>query len=282
MSSRLFSKDVNNRVICTVGNGSSKDYSVFISEHPLSYDLMEKTQCFPLYYYEEAKQSALFDTAGGYVHRDGITDFILKEARQRYGSNVGKEDIFYYVYGFLHSPEYRQAFATDLRRMLPRLPLVDRVEDFWAFSRAGRALADLHLNYENQPAPAGVEVLVHGFNGKRDQSDPETFRVVKMRHPKKGQRDQIEYNGGITITGIPERAYDYVVNGKSAIEWVMERYAVTTHKDSGITNDPNDWSAEVGNPRYILDLLLSVITVSLKTVEIVEALPKVEFVGAEV
>ena len=98
-----------------------------------------------------------------------------------------------------------------------------------------------------------------------------------MRFPKKGEKDSIIYNNQITITNIPEKAYDYIVNGKSAIEWIMERYQITTHKDSGITNNPNDWSTEVGNPRYILDLLLSIINVSVQTVEIVEGLPKVEF-----
>jgi predicted helicase len=98
-----------------------------------------------------------------------------------------------------------------------------------------------------------------------------------MRFPKKGQKDTIIYNSNITITGIPEKAYEYVVNGKSAIEWIMERYQITTHKESGIANDPNDWSNEVGNPRYILDLLLSIINVSVQTVDIVNGLPRMEF-----
>ncbi|MFZ7152510.1 MAG: type ISP restriction/modification enzyme, partial [Bacteroidota bacterium] len=101
--------------------------------------------------------------------------------------------------------------------------------------------------------------------------------VEKMRFPQKGQKDTILYNNSITIRDIPAKAYEYVVNGKSAIEWVMERYQVTVHKDSGIVNDPNDWAKECGNPRYILDLLLSVINVSMQTVEIVEGLPRLKF-----
>ena len=185
-----------------------------------------------------------------------------------YGKTVGKEDIFYYVYGFLHSPEYRELFANDLKKMLPRLPLVEDVRDFWKFSKAGRALAELHLNYESV-APCD-EVVVTG-------ADSSFFTVEKMRYPKKDQKDTIHYNSKITITNIPAKAYDYVVNGKSAIDWIMERYAVTTHKDSGIKNDPNDWADEVANPRYILDLLLSVINVSVQTVDIVNDLPKVKF-----
>ena len=152
--------------------------------------------------------------------------------------------------------------------MLPRLPLVERPADFWAFSQAGRQLADLHLNYEDQKKPA--EVTVTGLEHKN-------FTVTKMSFPAKGKTDTITYNPYITISNIPEKAYQYIVNGKSAIEWIMERYAVTTHKESGIKNDPNDWAIEHNNPRYILDLLLSVITVSVKTVDIVAGLPKMEW-----
>jgi predicted helicase len=154
--------------------------------------------------------------------------------------------------------------------MLPRLPLVEDVRDFWAFSKAGRKLADLHINYETVPACEGVTLTgaESGF-----------FTVEKMRFPKKDQKDTIIYNSRITISNIQARAYEYVVNSKCAIEWIMERYQVTTHKESGIRNDPNDWAVEVGNPRYILDLLLSVIRVSVETVGIVEGLPGVRFEG---
>ena len=229
-------------------------------------------QCFPLYYYEEnnAIQKGLFDTdeSQKYVRRDAISDFILERAKQQYGKTVTKEDIFYYVYGFLHSNEYREAFFNDLIKMLPRLPLVETVTDFWAFSKAGRKLAELHLNYETvAPFP---DVIVTGDDGK-------TYSVEKIRFPKKDQKETINYNSKITLSNIPAKAYEYVVNGKSAIEWIMERYAVTTHKESGIVNDPNDWAKEVGNPRYILDLLLSIINVSVQTVDIVSSLPKVDF-----
>ena len=229
--------------------------------------------CFPLYYYEENSviQKGLFDTDEGekYVRREAISDFILDRAKKQYrASNISKEDIFYYVYGFLHSPEYRETFANDLKKMLPRLPLVDDVRDFWAFSKAGRVLADLHINYESVPAYSDVKVV---------GDDSNYFAVEKMRFPKKGQKDTIHYNSKIVISNIPEKAYEYVVNGKPAIEWIMERYAITTHKESGITNNPNDWSAELGNPRYIFDLLLSIINVSVQTVDIVSSLPKLKF-----
>ena len=269
----------DNRVICLTGLGSSKDFSLIITDINPDYEIISKSQCFPLYYYEENKdvQKGLFETddtsagsaSGNYVRRDGVSDYILDIAKQQYNAtNISKEDIFYYVYGFLHSPEYREMFANDLKKMLPRLPLVEDVKDFWAFSKAGRELAELHLNYETVPPYEGVNVIGEESN---------FFKVEKMRFPKKDQKDTIHYNSSITISSIPLEAYDYVVNGKSAIEWIMERYQITTHKESQITNDPNDWADEVGNPRYILDLLLSIINVSVQTREIVSKLPKIEF-----
>jgi predicted helicase len=261
-----------NRLICVSGVGVTKDFSAIITDTLPDLELIGKSQCFPLYYYEEQhKQTlSLFDANTGpdYIRRDGVTDFILTRARKQYGKAVTKEDIFYYVYGFLHSPDYRTAFAADLKKMLPRLPLVDSAQDFWAFSKAGRTLADLHINYET--VPPHPDVTVTGESSRY-------FTVEKMRFPAKDQKDTIHYNSHITLSHIPPAAYDYIVNGKSAIEWIMERYAITTHKDSGITNDPNDWAKETGNPRYILDLLLSVIHVSTQTVDIVAGLPRVSF-----
>jgi predicted helicase len=261
----------SNIVIC-ISPSPNDGLSQLISNEIANLHFNGDTQCFPLYYYEEknATQKGLFDSdeSQKYVRRDAISDFILERAKQQYGKAVIKEDIFYYVYGFLHSKEYRDTFANDLKKMLPRLPLVENVKYFWAFCKAGRQLAELHLNYETVASYS--EVTVTGDDGKG-------YSVEKMRFPKKDQKDTIHYNDKITISNIPEKAYEYLVNGKSAIEWIMERYAVTTHKESGIVNDPNDWEKEVGNPRYILDLLLNVINVSVQTVDIVNALPKVDF-----
>lgn len=263
---------IQNIVIVLTGAGASKPFSTLIVKNIPNYDFIEKSNCFPLYYYEERKKQSpsLFDEGGDseYIKRDGVSDFILDRAKKQYGKNVSKEDIFYYVYGILHSPEYREKFANDLKKMLPRIPLVEDVRDFWKFNKAGRALADLHINYESVPAYS--EVVVNG-------ADNEFYTVEKMRFPKKDQKETINFNSNITIENIPLKAYEYVVNGKSAIEWIMERYQVKTDKKSGIKNDPNDWAKEVGNPRYILDLLLSIINVSMQTVDIVEGLPKLEF-----
>lgn len=279
---------IENVQICITGVGGTKDFSALATNCITDLQVQFNGQIFPLYYYEEniSVQKGLFDNGdeSEYIRRDAISDFIYERAKKQYGKSVTKEDIFYYVYGFLHNKEYRETFANDLKKMLPRLPLVESVPDFWAFSKAGRKLAELHLNYETVEPYKGVITLVNPLTitdtlkqAHKDEIEFLNYRVEKMRFPKKGQKDTIIYNNQITIENIPEKAYEYVVNGKSAIEWIMERYAITTHKASGITNNPNDWAKEHNQPRYILDLLLSIINVSVQTVDIVDGLPKVKF-----
>lgn len=302
---KLFPKgDDKNIVICISCMNSTKGISVSMTDSLVDYHYNGDTQCFPLYYYEEntSPQNGLFDSVNKqqYVRRDGISDFILERAQKQYGKSVSKEDVFYYVYGFLHSPSYRTTFANDLKKMLPRLPLVDEPKQFWAFSKAGRALAELHLNYEQYQKPNGVTIVLSpdyavdyasivneppasfepagNKRSKKEMDDVyDFFRVEKMRFPSKADKSSIIYNSKITIDGIPAEAYEYVVNGKSAIEWIMERYQITIHKESGIRNDPNDWSKEHNQPKYILDLLLSIIAVSVETVKIVRGLPEVKW-----
>ena len=270
--------NIGNRVICVSGLGSNK-YSVPIITNLIpDLGLNSACQCFPLYWYEEKTQNApsqggLFSTENSenddkYIRHDGVTDFIHNLAKEKYGHKVTKEDIFYYVYGILHSEDYRTKFAADLKKMLPRIPLVDKVDDFWAFSDAGRDLAKLHLNYEDQAPLASVKVY---------GEDSGIFTVDKMKFKSKDNKSEIIYNKYILITNIPEIAYEYVVNGKSAIEWILDRYQIRVDKDSQIKNDPNDWAIEHDKPRYILDLLLSVISLSVATVKIIKSLPKLNF-----
>ena len=304
----------NNIIICVKGIGE-KDFSCSISNNLSDYQLLFNSQCFPLYWYEENKnpQATLFDDAetDKYIRRDGITDWILKEVRSRFGGSkaITKEHIFYYVYGLLHSKQYRERFADDLKKSLPRIPIVDSVQDFMSFYKAGKELADLHLNYEqgiNEQVVrqdgdylffAVISMLAHracgvDVNGDMDiwqnnwtNETYQYFAVDKMRFAKVrdengklvADKARIIYNDHITIENIPLKAYEYVVNGKSAIEWIMERYAVTIDKASQIKNDPNDWSREHEQPRYILDLLLSIIMLSCQTVDIVNTLPNLKF-----
>ena len=300
MLARIFPVCNNNIVITTTGIGSAQSFSCIVSKEYTDVQLLSNCQCFPLYYYEEVKQEqrTLFDDSSTekYQKRDGLTDWILKEMRHRYATkNIDKEMIFYYVYGLLHSEEYRKEFEADLKKSLPRIPIVEKLEDFLAFSKAGKKLADLHLNYETvAPHPA---VIVYDANdaevtedGVLMPKDDDYFRyaVGKMRFAKMDGVDKVGkpkkvddksiiiYNENIRIENIPAKAYQYVVNGKSAIEWIMERYAISVDTKSGIRNDPNDWSREHGKPRYILDLLLSVINVSCQTVDIVMGLPHLD------
>lgn len=274
-----------NLVICVSEIGASKDFSTIITDSIPCLDLVEKSQCFPLYWYDnsEAEIIDLFNQGSKnemdrYVRRDGVTDWILDTARKQYGYKVTKEDIFYYVYGLLHSPEYRTEFATDLKKSLPRLPLVEKADDFWAFSKAGRELANLHLNYETIEPYKKCNILYAPFTNKGDRIN---YHVEKMRFgkidSKTADKSIIHYNNAIIIEHIPAEAYEYVVNGKSAIEWIMERYAITTDKKSGITNDPNDWAREHNDEKYIFNLLLRIINVSVQTVEIVKELPTLKF-----
>ena len=255
------------------------------------YQLMMNGQCFPLYVYEKeesGEQMTLFDKGdGGYRQTSGITDFMLDRCRAEFGGKITKEDVFYYIYGVLHSPDYRKRFEADLKKSLARIPLPKTGADFAAFVKAGRKLGDLHCGYESvKPWKDYAVDIVPGYDSP--------YNVTKMRFAKKDNptdengngkldrweiedRSRIIYNDRVTIRGIPLAAYDYQVNGKSAIEWVMDRYQITTNKDSGIVNDPNKWLEECGNERYIVDLILKVVTVSMETQMIVNKLPRLEF-----
>ena len=285
---KIFPNDgVNNLVIGVNGIGSKSDFSVMMMNSIPGLSVLNATQCFPLYYYVRKEQydrelsfaikKMGYVEIGGsvYERKDGVSTTMLGLFRSRYLDNsISKEDIFYYVYGFLHSRDYCRVFANDLKKMLPRLFLVAGVGDFWSFSKAGRLLGDLHLGYEKYTffPEMGIKIKEDPVSIKGDAF----YRIEKMRFPKKGQREMIIYNKSVVIDGIPNRAYQYQLNGRSAIEWVMDRYQIRRNKDSGIVNDPNDWLKETKNPRYILDLLESVITISLKTVDIVEGLPRLD------
>jgi predicted helicase len=168
--SKLFpSVNVKNLLICVHGLGGKKDFSTIITDIIPDLNSLEAgAQCFPLYWYEkqEHTQGSLFEKVEDeYIRHDAVSDFILGQAQSRYGHRVEKEDVFYYVYGLLHSSEYRKTFANDLKKMLPRLPLVEKPADFWTFSRAGRELADLHLNYEDQKKPTEIKADGGGGGG---------------------------------------------------------------------------------------------------------------------
>jgi predicted helicase len=277
-----------NRTIWVTGTGATLDFSCFISDSIPDLQGPAKIQCFPLYLYDiqefnpkksKPQQTKLFaispQNSSEKKRRDAITDAGLAHFQAAYPEEpVTKRDIFYYVYGLLHSPDYRERFADNLSKELPRIPCVKSATDFWAFSLAGRKLADLHINYETvEPYPVIIDT------GGKTVTDAD-YRVEKMRYGKKGSEKDLttlHYNEKITLTGIPIEAYDYVVNGKPALDWVVERQCIKTDKASGIVNDANNWAIEtMNNPRYPLELFLRVITVSLETMKIVCNLPKLD------
>ena len=259
-----------------VGMGSAVPFSVLMLDSVPNLHVTgagSGGQFFPRYTYRPADEQPKLgstEVESGFTQVDNITDAILADYRATYGPNVTNDEIFHYVYGLLHSPDYRARFAADLKKMLPRIP---KVRDFHAFAKAGRALADLHVGYESA-APHALEEIVTG-----KLSTAERYRVQQMRFAGSGKqkdRTKIVDNAHLTLAGIPEEAYRYQLGSRSAVEWVMDRYRVTTDKANGIVNDPNDWAAEHGDPRYIVELVKRIVTVSLETMWIVDALPTLD------
>lgn len=283
----VFPYCAQNIAICFTGG---KDIAALMTGMLPNLHYIGDSQCFPLYWYEEQPD-------GSYKRHDAITDEALSVFRSAYpkcyeysydsrtqkgimthlkararaegGIEITREDIFYYIYGILHSAEYRERFGTNLLKELPRIPLVDTSAAFRRFAEAGRGLADLHLNYET----------VERWPVREIGSTDDPGKVTKMKWGKKkdpatgksvNDYSVLIYNENLTIRDIPESAQDYVVNGKSALAWLVDRYQVRTDKDSGIVNDPNDYSDD---PRYIVDLIERVILVSMRTLEIVGGLP---------
>ena len=274
--------DTENLTICVSGIGAGKEFSALMVDTVPDLEVVSKSQCFPRYRYisREAtgRQTSLEMEEAKLNRVDNIPEETVTRFRSHYrDKTIDGDAVFYYVYGLLHSPDYKTRFSADLKKMLPRIPLFGTIKDFQAFSDAGSALTELHVGFEEVegwPLTIAVEEKEQGEQGAPD--DNELYRVKKMRFggtARSSDKTTIKYSDCITVEGVPLDAYKYIVNGKSAIEWLMERYQVTQHKDSKIINDPNDWSDD---PRYILELLGKVVTVSMRTVEIVSGLPELE------
>ena len=240
-----------NRVIFLTDKGSEKPFMVLMSDQLTDLHVVGpgcSTQCFPFYTYNE----------DGTNRKENITDWALAEFRNHYNNDtITKWDIFHYNYALLHHPTYREKYEMNLKRDLPHIPFA---EDFWGFAKAGEALADLHVNYE--AAPKYDQLRQHETPGM-----PVNWHVEKMKLSK--DKTQLTYNDFLTLDGIPAEVYDYKLGTRSALEWVVDQYRVKVDRRSGIKNDPN----REAEPRYIVDLIKRVITVSLRTVEIVENLP---------
>lgn len=280
-------------VVIALTNGNN--YSCLVSNVLPDLHFVGDSQCFPLYWYEKDDGSTLSlmpadgekvvrDAWGArYVRHDAITDEALKVFRDAYplafatrpktkgGAGLTKEDVFWYVYSMLHSPEYRGRFSANLQKELPRIPLAD---DFEAFCEAGRALGELHLGYESvEPWP---NLEISGVLPGMDPGRVEKLKWGKRRNLETGKLEAdktvLVYNKRVSVKNIPEGANDYAVNGRSPLEWMIDRYQVKTDKATGIVNDPNEYSDD---PRYILNLICRLVTVSVKTSEIVAGLPRI-------
>lgn len=263
------------------GRGATKEFSVLMVDTLPDLESISKAQWMSLYTYEPVIEDdgglnlnlSGGEVVDGYTRKENITDATLTAYRSTYGDeSIAKEDIFYYIYALLHHSEYREKYAADLKKMLPRIPLV---KGFWEYSRAGRALAELHLGYESvEPYP--LDEVVSSPAPEDPEECFEFYRVQKLQFGPKKDKTRIKYNGHLTLKGIPEEANEYQVNGRSALEWVIDRYQVKTDKDSLITNDPNDYCRAVNDPRYIVDLIKRLVTVSLETQKLVGTLPRFE------
>lgn len=206
-----------------------------------------------------------------------VNSLFVKKAQTFYNvSEIQSENLFYYIYAILCHWDYQKRFVNNLSKSLPRIPFCKEYSDFTRFVDAGKELANIHCNFEEvEPHPI---LILEGDLRLTHIEDPKSFfRVEKMKFSKKTDKSTVIYNKNITIQGIPLEAYEYVVNGKPALEWVMDRQCVKTDKASGIVNDANDYANEtMNNPAYPLELFQRVITVSLETMKIVKSLPKLD------
>ncbi len=282
---KLFPTPLSGNISINSAGSGNTNFSCLITSQISNYHTIFNGQCFPLYQYilldatrgldnTAPGEIITLDDGNNYVKKHNITDESLQLFHNHYKNmEITKDDIFYYIYGILHSPTYKEKYQADLSKMLPHIPFAP---NFNGFMRAGRALAKLHLQYEQCDMYDGAGQQFEMYSFYLGQTEFEKYHVKKMKFAgKPGARDKstIIYNEYITLCNIPARAYKYMVNGKSAIEWVMAQYEYYQDKDSGIINDPNDWCTEHNDPKYIFNLLKRIITLSIKTMDIIDTLP---------
>ncbi len=266
LTSNLFpDAETNNRAICVPGKGATRPFSVLVTDHMTDLHFLEFGQCFARYRFAHSSdQHSLPGLEPPPERIDNITDTALRVFRVRYGdSTISKDAIFDYLYGVMHAPEYRERFANDLAKELPRIPFSN---DFHAFAEAGRRLSELHLGYETGPEfKLDVEFLLSG------EPKPEHFRIgTKTMRFMDERKSILAVNEHIRLAAIPSEAHDYQVNGRTPIEWFIDRYRITREPKSGIVNDPNGWFKD---PRELIAALQRIVHISMETAAIVNNLP---------
>ena len=227
---------------------------------------MEQAQSIPVEWINDNTQGSLFEFAGFGQNEDTLNDKAISLFKERYGDkSITSSSVFSYIYAVLNSKSYREKYSNNLGKEMPRIPFL---KDFEKWSEIGKKLIDLHLNYEKAPAYQEVKIEY-----KKKDMTKDDYRVTKIKFLSKDRKDTIIFNDNITISNIPLEAYDYVVNGRSPLEWVMDQYQYTADKESGIIDDPNLYDEEKGG-KYVFDLILSLITVSLETQKLIKELPE--------
>ena len=264
---RVFpTKDSENRAICVPGVGSTKPFSALVTNTMPDLELVSKGQCFPRYRFEHGfdNQPDLLEDTSEFRRVDNISDTALRKFRVNYNdSTITKDAIFDYVYGILHDSMYRSRFVSDLAKGLPRIPMA---LEFYAFADAGRTLARLHLDYETcEEYPLQIEK----FHAKMLREELYRITERKMRFTDENKTSLI-VNDYVKLTGIPSEAHRYQVNGRTPIEWFIDRYRITRDSHSGIVNDPNCW---FNSPEGLISSFKRIVYLSVETVRIVEALP---------
>ena len=262
-TSKIFDKD--NKVICIHGLNGNKDFSVIMTSDLVDLNLMGAgVQCLPIQYYDnlDAEETTLFNN----ISVSNINNNVISYIEKKYGKTISKEDLFYYIYAFLHSKEYRKKYSSDLKKLFPYIFVPKDYNIFIKYIDAGKKLAKIHIEYEK----------VKPYNKCIIEKKRENYRVEKITFQNKTNKNNIKFNNDILIKNIPSRTYEYIINGRSAVEWIMDRYQLRIDKKSGILNDPNDWCKEKNDEKYIYNLLLKVINISLKTLDIIDSLPTFE------
>ena len=260
------SHDSNNRVICIPSIGSMAPFSAIMVETIPDYSFNSVCQCLPLYRYENmSKQKKLYED-NNLQPINNITDFSVAKFQSHYKNNkITCEDIFYYTYGIFHSNHYKNKYANDLAKGLPRIPFA---LDFNDFVKEGKKLSDLHLNYDKNGSTYSDLILDSG-----DLFDEADYRLTKrgMRYENAETKDTLCINDSLKVRGIPAEAHEYFVNGKTPLEWIIDRYRIRQDKHSGITNDPNRWFED--KPEEIVELIKRIVYLSVETTKIVNGLP---------
>lgn len=255
---KVFDEDLTSNLFLNF-MGGDKGFSVLVTNQITDYQTLFNNKSIPLYFAKEDNQS-LFGNSSKKI--ENVRDGVLSDFQKHYKDNtINKLAIFYYTYALLSSKDYQETFRADLMKESPRIFFVS---NFWKYAEVGEKLVKLHVDYEN----------VDPYEAKVEYSSPNpSYKVKKMKYAKKGDFSKIIFNTDITITEIPEKAYEYVINGRTPMEWVMDQYKLEVKKNSKILFDPNKYSKD---EKYIFNLLLSVINVSVQTVDLINSLPNLE------